>query len=54
MERLNFQIQGIASIRGYPSKIFTIARTYTNQFKTQVSYKSLPSEPLKANHKAKI
>ena len=35
MERLNFQIQGIASIKEYPSKISKIARTYTTQFKTQ-------------------
>ena len=54
MERLNFQIQGIDSIKEYPSKKFTIVRTYTNQLKTQASYKPIFSEPLKANHKAKV
>ena len=54
METLNFQMEGIASIKEYPSIKFTIPRTYTNQFKTQVSYKPLPSEPNKENQKAKV
>ena len=54
MERLKVQMQFIVSIKECPRKIFTIAQTYTNQLETQVSYKPLPSEPHKANHKAKI
>ena len=53
-ERLNFQVQGRANIKEYPSKNFKIARTCTNQFKTQVGYNPLPSEPHNENHNAKV
>ena len=56
MERHNVQRKGISIIKEYEknTKARKPVQTNTNQPTTQVSYKPLPSEPLKSNHKAKI